>query len=307
MNSTISTIVLICLLSSKSFSQVPQVAHGQLIRWADFSSQYVKPRHIDIWLPPGYDSTKRYPVLYMHDGQMLFDSTTTWNKKEWGVDEVLGKLMNENQISPCIVVGVWNSGPGRFADYFPEKPWFSVNENWRKALMEEPQARAFPQGKPVSDNYLKFLVTELKPEIDERFATLKNQKNTWIAGSSMGGLISWYALCEYPKVFSRAICMSTHWTAIYRIENNLFPEAFIHYLKNKLPKPGKHKLYFDYGTATLDSMYKPFQEKVDLIMKKKGYNQQNWITLEFPGEAHSEKAWNKRFDKPMLFLEGKAN
>jgi predicted alpha/beta superfamily hydrolase len=176
MKLTLSVIIFICQITIGAYAQMPQVSQGQIVRLADFPSRFVKPRHVDIWLPPGYDSTKRYPVLYMHDGQMLFDSTTTWNKKEWGVDEVLGKLMNENQISPCIVVGVWNSGPGRFADYLPEKPWFSVNENWRKALMEEPQARAFPQGKPVSDNYLKFLVTELKPEIDKRFATLKNQK-----------------------------------------------------------------------------------------------------------------------------------
>ncbi len=290
---------------AKTMAQIPQVSYGQLVRLSDFPSQFVKPRHVDVWLPPGFDSTKRYPVLYMHDGQMLFDSAITWNKAAWNVDKVLGKLIESGQIKPCIVVGIWNSVSGRFADYLPEKPWFTISESWRQALLKEPYARILSDGKPVSDQYLKFLVSELKPTIDKRFPTLTDQQNTWIAGSSMGGLISWYAVCEYPQVFSGAICMSTHWPGIYRTDNNMFPKAFMTYLKRKLPKPGKHKFYFDFGSATLDSMYKPYQQLADKIMKGKGYTKKNWITLEFPGEGHTEKSWNKRFDKPVLFLTGK--
>jgi predicted alpha/beta superfamily hydrolase len=300
--STRVATLLICLFSGGLHAQMPQVAYGQLIRWADFPSQYVQRRHVDIWLPPGFDSTRRYPVLYMHDGQMLFDSTTTWNKQEWGVDEVLGGLVLAGGIRPVIVVAVWNAVEGRYADYLPEKPWKMIPEAERNALLAEPNARMMLEGKPVSDAYLQFLVKELKPAIDNRFPTLQGRKNTYIAGSSMGGLISWYALCEHPNVFGGAICMSTHWTGIYRAHNNPIPAAFFSYLDQNLPKAGKHKMYFDFGSATLDSLYPPFQAQADVILKSKGYRIKDWQTKSFPGEPHTENAWRKRLHEPMLFM-----
>ena len=121
----------------------------------------------------------------------------------------------------------------------------------------------------------------------------------------MGGLISMYAICEYPKVFGGAACMSTHWPGIFSMEGNPIPDAFINYLKTKLPDPKKHKIYFDYGTATLDALYPPLQQKADEVMKEKGFTGKNWITKEFPGEDHSEKAWHKRLHIPLTFLLGK--
>lgn len=305
MKSTVPILVFICYISAKLYAQMPQVAQGQLVRWADFPSQWVTPRHVDIWLPPGYDNAKRYPVLYLHDGQMLFDSTINWNKQEWCVDEVLGGLIKNGAIKPVIVVGVWNSAEGRYADYLPEKPWFMMPESDRKALLNEPNARRMPIGKPVSDAYLQFLVKELKPAIDKQFATLTGRRHTYIGGSSMGGLISWYALCEYPNVFGSAICMSTHWTGVYRAKNNPIPAAIFSYLDQKLPKAGKHKLYFDFGTATLDSLYPDFQAQADVILRQKGYSSKNWQTQSFPGEPHTESAWRKRLHEPLLFMLAK--
>ena len=150
--------------------------------------------------------------------------------------------------------------------------------------------------------YLQFLVTEVKPFIDKTFSTKKDQKNTFVAGSSMGGLISMYAICEYPKVFGGAACLSTHWPGTFSSNNNPIPNAFVAYLKKKLPNPKDHKIYFDYGDQTLDAMYKPLQEKVDVVMKAKGFTNKNWETKFFPGENHSEVAWAKRLDIPLLFL-----
>jgi predicted alpha/beta superfamily hydrolase len=158
------------------------------------------------------------------------------------------------------------------------------------------------KGGPNSDNYLKFVVTELKPFIDSTFSTLKDQPNTFISGSSMGGLISMYAICEYPEVFGGAACLSTHWPGTFTVENNPVPDAFLKYLKDHLPLPANHRIYFDYGSETLDALYKPFQLQADEIMKAKGYTLKNWVTREFPGDNHSEKAWNKRFSIPALFL-----
>jgi enterochelin esterase-like enzyme len=118
----------------------------------------------------------------------------------------------------------------------------------------------------------------------------------------MGGLISMYAICEYPDVFGGAACISTHWPGTFKAQNNPVPKAFLAYLTDHLPSPENHKFYFDYGTKTLDAMYKPYQMKADEIMKKKGYTNANWITREFPGEDHSERAWRKRIEIPLTFL-----
>jgi enterochelin esterase-like enzyme len=118
----------------------------------------------------------------------------------------------------------------------------------------------------------------------------------------MGGLISMYAICEYPNIFGGAACLSTHWPGIFSLENNPVPAAFVYYLKTHLPNPKKNKFYFDYGDQTLDALYPPLQKKVDEVMKTKGFTEKNWITKFFPGENHSEQAWNKRFWEPMFFL-----
>lgn len=103
-----------------AFAQLPQPSTGAIQRLENFPSRFVSPRNIDAWLPEGYKPDKEYPVLYMHDGQMLFDSTTTWNGQEWGVDEILGRLIREKRIRPCIVVGVWNAGGDSISEL---KPW----------------------------------------------------------------------------------------------------------------------------------------------------------------------------------------
>ena len=121
----------------------------------------------------------------------------------------------------------------------------------------------------------------------------------------MGGLISLYAICEYPDVFGGAACLSTHWPGIFTMNNNPLPGAFLRYVEQHLPDPASHKIYFDYGNKTLDSLYPPLQQKADRLMKQKGYNSSNWTTRFFAGADHSERSWAKRFSIPMLFLLGK--
>lgn len=285
-------------------AQPPTVAKGSIKRFENFGSQFVKPRNVDVWLPDDYTSTKKYAVLYLHDGQMLFDSTTTWNKQEWGVDETVGDLPKTKKIKECIVVGIWNTNI-RHSEYFPQKPFESLPKNYQDSLLSyakrNPETSLFSA--PVqSDQYLKFLITELKPFIDSVFSTKPDQKNTFIAGSSMGGLISIYALCEYPDIFGGAACLSTHWPGIFTVENNPIPRAFQVYLKTSLPNPKTHKIYFDYGTETLDALYEPLQLKVDEVMKQKHYTHKTWVTKKFTGADHSEKAWRERLEIPITFL-----
>jgi len=301
-------IIAFIMVSFSTYSQtLPIVSAGKIQRLENFTSQYVTARNIDIWLPEGYSENKKYAVLYMHDGQMLYDSTTTWNKKAWEVDEVVSKLLSENKIKDVIVVGIWNGGATRHFDYFPQKPFESLTEEGKKYTNTELQnsGRITETFIPVSDNYLKFLVKELKPYIDKNFSVYKNKENTFIAGSSMGGLISMYAICEYPQIFGGAACLSTHWPGVFSVEGNPIPAAFANYMRENLPNPKNHKIYFDYGDQTIDALYPPLQKAVDAVMLEKGFTEKNWKTLFFEGKEHSEEAWRERLHIPLIFLLGK--
>ncbi len=296
-----------CLQARKGEPAVPVVQAGQIVRFAGFASRFVAARNIDVWLPPGYDARKRYPVLYMHDGQMLFDSAITWNRQEWRVDETASRLMGEGLVGPFLVVGIWNSGRTRYADYFPEKPFSLMSPEARERVLEVSAAGRYaplPDRKPNSDAYLRFVVTELKPFIDKTFSTRTGRDHTWMAGSSMGGLISWYALCEYPDVFGRIACLSTHWPGIFTMDGNTVPEGFFAYLKEKLPRPGRHYMYYDIGNRTLDSLYPPLQARFEVLLRSKSLVPPRVQCRIFPGQPHSEQAWAARLGDVLLFLGG---
>ena len=280
-----------------------KVVEGKVIRHTTFNSNFVNARNVDVWLPENYSNQKKYAVLYMHDGQMLFDTSNAWNKQEWGIDEAMADLFHQQKIKDCIVVGIWNDSKNRHIDYFPQKPFEALTKAEQDTMYaaNRQNGNSVFSGKVQSDNYLKFLVNELKPFIDSAYHTQNDVGNTFIAGSSMGGLISIYALCEYHNVFGGAACLSTHWPGIFKADNP-FPKAMQFYLKTHLPEAKNHQIYFDYGTETLDAMYEPFQLEVDKIMANKGYSNKNWMTKKFEGENHSEIAWRKRVKIPLEFL-----
>ena len=277
---------------------------GKIDFYEDFESKCGTERNVEVWLPDGYSPKKKYSVLYMHDGQMLFDASTTWNKQSWNADEVAAKLMKEGKVKNFIIVGIWNSAKFRHQNYFPQKPFESLSTEQKDFVTKQLQSsgRVKDLFSPNSDNYLKFIVKELKPFIDSQYSVYKDKDHTFIAGSSMGGLISMYAICEYPNVFGGAACMSTHWLGIFATENNPVPDAFLKYLNSHLPNPKTHKLYFDYGDKTLDAMYQPYQLKADSIMRLNGFNKKSWFTKFFPGDDHSENSWHKRLNIPVEFL-----
>ncbi len=295
---------LILGASTLNAQNPPKVVAGNIERIENFASRFVEPRHIDIWLPENYDGKKKFSVLYMHDGQMLFDSTTTWNHQSWNVDDVVTRLIEEEKIRDVVVVGVWNSGKQRHADYFPQKPFESLTLVEKDTVIRQLQqaGRTTEIFQPNSDNYLKFLVSELKPVIDKKYRVHTGPRHTFIAGSSMGGLISMYAICEYPSVFGGAACLSTHWPGTFTLDNNPVPDAFIGYLESDLPSPKKHKIYFDCGDQSLDALYPAIQQKVDEVMKAHGFSGKNWKTAYFEGKGHSERAWSERLDIPLGFL-----
>ena len=297
-------LVLLLNQCSPTAKQAAPVKKGTLIHLDQVSSTYVDPRPIDVWLPPGYDSTRRYPVLYMHDGQMLFDGQRTWNHQEWKVDETMDSMVISKQVRPAIIVAIPNNGPYRWAEYVPQVILDSL-----PVSIKEEVIRKWLNNRPSADAYLKYIALELKPYIDHHFSTLSDRDHTYIMGSSMGGIISLYAICSYPDVFGGAACMSSHWPLDIpgTTEDDIaydVPGFYIRYVANHLPAPDGHRIYFDYGTETLDSLYEPYQMRVDRLMTWRGYGDANWITRKFPGASHSEDSWAERLPIPLIFLLG---
>lgn len=292
-------------LETKEFVELNvNLSSGKILRLEAIPSNFIKSRPVDVWLPENYSPNKTYNVLYMHDGQMLFDSTTTWNKQEWKVDEWATKLMDEGKAKDFIVVAIHNIPQIRWQDLFPEKAFDFLEEEVQEKLLEE-AVNANMNTKFNGDNYLRFIVEELKPVIDSSYSVLTEREHTFVMGSSMGGLMSMYAISEYPTVFGGAACISTHWVGAAPREDNPLPDAIFNYMEQNFPLAGKHKIYFDYGNETLDAHYPQYAPEVDRILKLKGYTDVDSRNLFFEGTNHSENSWNQRLDIPLTFLLGK--
>lgn len=277
---------------------------GRLVEHPAMASAHVQPRDVTVWLPPGYDaSDARYPVLYMHDGQNLFDAARAGYGKEWGVDEHISRLSAGGQIRTPIVVGVSNT-PLRLREYVPADMIRALPQDIRADLL------TLYGGEPLSDGYLRFLVEELKPFVDRTYRTRRGRDDATIMGSSMGGLVSLYALMKHPEVFGAAGCVSTHWPL--RVERlgddrlEAWRETIVRtwgsVIAEGLPDPGTHRLYFDRGDETLDQFYAFFQNRIDTVVTGKGWGPDRFRSLVFPGAEHNEAAWNQRLDAPLTFL-----
>jgi predicted alpha/beta superfamily hydrolase len=264
---------------------------AQVLIIPNFKSNFVDSRQVEIWLPAGYPvKDTAYQVLYMHDGQNVFDANTSNYGTAWEIDKKIDSLSRAGAILPTIVVASWCHPKKRFNEYMPQQPAALLESAFAKAELKE----ATGYDALYSNNYLKFITRELKPYIDDTFAT-DRQKNI-IMGSSMGGLISSYAFMEYPDVFKHAGCLSTHWIV------PKLGEAYINSLGKSIPDPKGRKIYFDYGTTGLDTTYEPHQKRVDSIFKDKGFDSSNYLSLKFDGHDHNEGYWQSRVAQPLVFL-----
>ncbi|MEQ1693981.1 MAG: alpha/beta hydrolase-fold protein [Gemmatimonas sp.] len=263
---------------------------GTFRQHANFPSRHVDRRTIDVWLPPDYLSdNKHYPVLYVHDGQNAFNPATSFGGIDWGLDETMTRLIEDKRIRPAIVVAIWNT-PKRFQEYMPRKALRGDS-----AIATGRTATETTPGPSLSDAYLRFLTTEVKPFIDRTYRTKPQREHTLLMGASMGGLISLYAISELPGIFGGAACLSTHWPA--------GDGAMVEYFRRSVPKPSEHRLYFDHGTVALDTLYAPYQARVDEIVRAARYvDGEHFLSRVFEGADHSERAWRQRVDVPLEFL-----
>lgn len=294
----ILAVLVLLILGFRWFTRpahrVPEVSAGTLVRMPDFPCRNVSPRVVSVWLPEGYSEQERYPVLYMHDGQMLFDAEATWNHQEWGVDETLTALISEGKVPPCIVVAM-NNTADRLDEYFPQKVVGYLDRGIRsKSTMI-----------PTGDAYVRFMVNVLKPYIDQHYSTLPDKDHTFIAGSSMGGLISLYAVYEYPEVFGGAACLSTH-VSMEKLpmgkENDAWAEAFLAYLADSIPSSEDHVIYMDHGTKGFDAGYGPWQERIDVLFREKGWDEAHYRSRVIEGHDHNETCWSERLPGILCYL-----
>jgi len=264
---------------------------GRLVYWTDVKSALLGPtRHVEIWLPPGYDqdTTTRYPVLYMSDGQNLFDPRISYGGIDWGVDSTVMDLVNRNIIPPIIVVGVWNS------------------------------ARRFPEYSPWHDapKYAHFLIDELMPRVNRDFRTLPGPRHTAHMGSSMGGLLGFYLVTHHPEAFGACACMSTHFPLSPAVAKQVFPgdssvahpdttPYLITDIAAGLKAPNGARYWFDRGTLGLDSAYGPTYAAARQWLLSQGFTEgKDFVVRTYPGATHNEASWRARLADPLTFLFG---
>lgn len=299
-------IAIIALLVSCAKTTTPEapfiqsnleVTSGNLWRADIFSPELNETIKIDVWTPKGYTDSKKYPVIYMHDGQNLFDANSTWNHQAWEIDSVLGILIADKKVKPAIVVGIHSVDTTRIGDLMPERVVEMTPSGEVRDFID-----LMCRGQYRADEYLSFIVNTLKPIIDDKFSTLTDLKSTSIMGSSMGGLISIYGVTEYPEVFGAAVCMSTHWTGAIG-DNADFPTAMKQYLLDNFPRNGDYLLYFDNGDCDYDSQYLPAYNEMNTLFDFLGYREGEKLkTGVFQGHSHSEKSWSERVNIPLQFI-----
>lgn len=299
-------IAIIALLASCVSTTTPEapfvqsnleVTSGNLWRADIFSPELNETIKIDVWTPKGYTDSKKYPVIYMHDGQNLFDANSTWNHQAWEIDSVLGSLIADKKVKPAIVVGIHSVDTTRIGDLMPERVVEMTPSGEVRDFID-----LMCRGQYRADEYLAFIVNTLKPIIDNKFSTLTDRKSTSIMGSSMGGLISIYGVTEYPEVFGAAVCMSTHWTGAIG-DNADFPTAMKQYLLDNFPRNGDYLLYFDNGDCDYDSQYLPAYNEMNTLFDFLGYREGEKLKIGvFQGHSHSEKSWSERVDIPLQFI-----
>lgn len=245
---------------------------GKVEYFKNLAIDGLKPRDIIVWLPPNYEKEtgRRYPVLYMHDGQNIFDPRTSSMFIDWQVDEIADSLIRNGEIEPIIIVGM-NNTDDRMVEY---------------------------SDTPLGRLYMKFIIEKVKPLIDSKFRTLPEAKNTAVAGSSMGGLISMMCAWEHPEVFSKAACFSP-----------AFKYSKIDYVKKVLEYSGKKKeisLYIDNGGIDLDAQLLPGVNEMVTALEKKGFSIDKDLFVYIDKTAtHNEAAWAKRVWRPLKIFFGK--
>jgi predicted alpha/beta superfamily hydrolase len=255
---------------------------GNVKRHRAFHSKVLgNRRDVLVYLPPGYRrfSSRRYPVLYLHDGQNVFDAATSFAGVEWGVDETAQRLIHQKLIEPLIIVAVANIGEERIHEYAPTPG------------VIEPKDQPIKRSRGLAHIYGKFLIEELKPFIDKRYRTKREAEFTGLGGSSLGGLATLAMGIFYSEVFTRLIVMSPSiwWDdyAIFRLVGILGEKPSL-------------KIWLDTGTA--EPGWDLTRELCNYLIEKGWQLDIDLSYHEVEGAEHNEAAWAARVAPALRFL-----
>lgn len=247
-----------------------------------FKSRILRNRRdVLVYLPPGYrrSTTRRYPVLYLHDGQNVFDSATAFGGVEWGADETAQRLVNAKLIEPLIIVAVANVGENRIHEY-PPTPGRVY-----------PHKRARSKG--MLPKYGRFLVEELKPFIDQTYRTRPEPESTGVGGSSLGGLATMALGLWFPHVFRRLIVMSP---SIW------WDERILYEMVEELDEQARPPLKIWLDTGTAEEGWEHAAGLRDLLVEKGWRLYDDLYYVQDEGAGHTEAAWSHRLDAALRFL-----
>lgn len=275
---------------------------GRFIEFDMPTTRAITTPHVVIWVPPGYDSgSRRYAVVYMHDGQNVFFIDRSNFHKIWAADQSALRLIESRRVAPFIIVAIDYPKGDRTRQYMPARLEELVSAETRRKLDEA------TQGPNISDDYLEFIAHELKPRVDRDFRTKTDREHTAIVGSSMGGLISLYAIARYPQVFALAGCLSTHLPLgdpqALGPSNPDIIRAWQQFVTTDLGPPSGRRIWFDHGTETLDSAYAPYQDTLDAALRANGWTAgKDFSSRVYAGAAHEENAWAARLDDVLAWL-----
>ncbi len=244
---------------------------GNLRHIRKFPSKHLgNERNFTIWVPPDYetDASRRYPVIYVQDGQNLFDPTTAFAGVDWQLDGTAEFLLQRQLVRPFIIVGLWNT-PARIQEYTPLK----------------------------GQKYAEFIIQEVKPFIDAHFRTLPNREATAVMGSSLGGLISFYLAWWHPEVFSMAGGISASW---------MWNKAAVFEDIKHDPKPTPRiRLYTDHGSENDEGRYLSVFKRMRDTLIKKGFVLREDLEYHYGiGDGHNEASWGRRAWRPLVFFFG---
>ena len=294
--------------------KLPQADCGSIERFSAIMPGESVPFIIDVWLPEGYSAASKNPVVYMADGQNLFDADKTFSFAgvAWEIEKKMAQLVKSGKIpAPAIVVGINNRGSAglRMDDYFPEKALdYIPADKWSETYLPA-NFRQTCRG----DEYAAFVAQDVKDFVDGRYSTLSSREHTFTMGSSMGGLISLYIMCEYPEIVGGAACMSTHWVGSisasaangYTMEDDpVCARAILDYYDSALPAPGKHILYLDEGDQGWDAVYVPYNREMAQIAERHGYSEESGTLMVkyWTNSGHNEWYWQQHCNVPLEFL-----
>jgi predicted alpha/beta superfamily hydrolase len=294
----IRILTILAFLCSSSFPAYPQVASGSpVLRFHALDSKvFGNVRTIRVLVPPDYHNTqnsrRRYPVLYLNDGQNLFDkATSVFNPMEWRVDETVSKLIREGEIPPIIVVGIDNAGrSGRSSEYLP------YPDEFLSPPLANPHGKQFP----------KFLIDEVMPHVARNYRVMSGREHTALGGSSYGGLISLYAYALHPNVFGRLLIESP---SLYVSHGKIFDEL--------TPEPASpmrlpFRVYIGVGTNEMNLRECDPKEdggeavsdvrKLERLLRVNGMPPSRILVNIESCAVHDEEAWARRLPAAIRFL-----